>query len=216
MTATTCYETIKARIRTGEVEGGTWLREALVAAALGASRTPVREALRLLASEGLVELVPNRGARVVRWTADDVEETYSLRAVLEGHGAGLAAQRARPDEVDRMVAAEETYEAALAGGAPRAIAARCNDAFHAAVLEAARSARLERLLGVLWSTPLTTQALGSYDDADRSRSTLQHRDILTAIGHRDVALASTAMRSHILAARYSAFGRPDHAAATTP
>jgi len=60
-----------------------------VAARLGISRTPVREALRMLAAEGVVELVHNRGARVVRWSAQDIDEVYRLRGLLEGHGAAL-------------------------------------------------------------------------------------------------------------------------------
>src|SRR5690242_8818642 len=84
------YDAIRADIGSGAVEPGAWLRESALAAALGLSRTPVREALRMLAAEGAVELVHNRGARVVQWSAADIDEVYRLRALLEGHAAALA------------------------------------------------------------------------------------------------------------------------------
>jgi DNA-binding GntR family transcriptional regulator len=95
------YDAIRARIVDGEVAPGQWLRESTVADSLGLSRTPVREALRMLATEGVIEMVPNRGARVVSWTPADIDEVYRLRALLEGHGAALAARAATPQQVPR-------------------------------------------------------------------------------------------------------------------
>ena len=202
--STACYETLRDRIGSGELVGGTWLREVAVAAELGASRTPVREALRMLAAEGLVELVPNRGARVTSWSADDIEETYRLRGLLEGHGAALAARRSTADDIAELEAAERRYEQALGEGASAEAAAACNNAFHAAVLAAARSPRLAALLTSVWSAPLTTRAIGLYDDDDRWRSVVAHRDIIAAVRHGDDALAESAMQSHIWAARFTA------------
>ena len=89
------YEALRERIASGGLGPGTWLREHTVATSLGLSRTPVREALRLLAAEGVVELVHNRGARVVSWSAEDIDEAYRLRALIEGYGAGLAGRAGR-------------------------------------------------------------------------------------------------------------------------
>src|ERR1700753_2185897 len=88
------YDAVRERIASGVFPPGSWLREHTVATSLGLSRTPVREALRLLAAEGVVELVHNRGARVSDWSAEDIDEAYRLRALIEGYGAGLAARRA--------------------------------------------------------------------------------------------------------------------------
>lgn len=196
------HAVLRERIASGRLAAGDWLRETHLAAELGTSRTPVREALRALAAEGLVELVHHRGARVVRWSAADLDETYRLRALLEGEAAGLAARRATSDDVAVMAAAQGRYERSIADGAPTVERAGCNDAFHAAVLSASGSTRLPVLLAVLTSAPLRARAIGSYTADDLQRSVLQHRDVLTAVQQGDEALAVAAMRSHILAARY--------------
>lgn len=200
----TAYVALRARIAAGQLSPGTWLREASLAAELGLSRTPVREALRTLAAEGLVELVHNRGARVVPWTPDDVDETYRLRALLEGEAAGLAARRATAEHVAAMARAQETYEQSIEAGAPAVERAACNDTFHAAVVAASGSTRLPVLLALVTSPPLVAQAIGSYSADDLRRSVLQHRDVLAGVQQGDEALAVAAMRSHILAARYVA------------
>ena len=197
------YEALRERIAAGAVVPGEWLREHAVAASLGLSRTPVREALRLLAAEGVVELVHNRGARVVDWTPDDIDEAYRLRALIEGYGAGLAARRADAAAVAELRALQERYEHALDAGTPAA-PAQCNDDFHAAVLAASGSARLSALLAVVSSAPLVRRVLQGYGDDDRRRSILAHRDIILAVEHGDEHLATATMSSHILAARYSA------------
>ncbi|HEY4993550.1 MAG TPA: GntR family transcriptional regulator [Nakamurella sp.] len=204
------YDAIRARIVGGEVAPGQWLRESTVADSLGLSRTPVREALRMLATEGVVEMVPNRGARVISWTTADIDEVYRLRALLEGHGAALAARAATPGQVSQIRRLGEIYERAVDSAAPgHDETARCNSEFHAAILAASGSSRLGNLLHVISSAPMVTQAVSRYSADDRRRSVLQHRDILTAIVHADPELAESAMRSHILAARYTAMGLGD-------
>lgn len=198
------HAVLRERIAAGRLAAGDWLREARLAAELGTSRTPVREALRALAAEGLVELVHHRGARVVQWSAADLDETYRLRALLEGEAAGLAAGRASPADLAAMAQAQARYERSIADGAPTVERAGCNDAFHAAVLAASGSTRLPVLLAVITSAPLRARAIGSYTADDLQRSVLQHRDVLTAVREGDAALAVAAMRSHILAARYVA------------
>lgn len=195
---------IRHRVAQGVLPPGSWLRQSALAADLGVSRTPVREALRTLAAEGLLELVPNRGARVVSWSAEDVDETYRLRALLEGEAAALAARRASAEQVRALAGAQEAYERSLAGGAPLDERAGCNAAFHAAVVDASGSTRLRQLLAVISSPPMVARALGTYGEQDVQRSVVQHRDILTAVERRDEPLAAAAMRSHLLAARYVA------------
>ena len=198
------YAAVRDGIAQGRLTPGEWLREAALAEGLGLSRTPVREALRVLAAEGLVELVHNRGARVVRWTAEDVEETYRLRALLEGEAASLAARRATPQHVAALERTCAAHERSVADRRPAVEQAACNDAFHAAVLEAAGSARLLALHAIVTSAPLVARAVSGYDDVDLQRSVLAHRDVLMAVRERDEALAAAAMRAHILAARHVA------------
>ena len=150
----------------------------------------------------------NRGARVVSWSAEDIDEAYRLRALIEGYGAGLAAARADAACVAELRALQERYERALDEQDPQRVAssrsAQCNDDFHAAVLAASGSARLPVLVAMVSSAPLVRRVLHSYDDDDRRRSVMAHRDVITAIANGDADLATSAMSSHILAARYSA------------
>lgn len=195
---------LRARVLSGTVPPGSWLREAALAGELGVSRTPVREALRTLAAEGLIEHVPNRGARVLSWTAQEVEETYRLRALLEGEAAARAARWASSEQLRVMEQAQQCYEEAVAAGARARERAGCNDAFHAAVVAGSDSPRLSLLLSTISSGPLTVRAIGVYSDDDVQRSVLAHRDIVTAVRARDDQLAAAAMRSHLLAACYVA------------
>lgn len=202
------YSDIKGRIGAGSLPPGAWLREAAVAESLGISRTPVREALRALAAEGLVELVRHRGARVTSWTADEIDEVYRLRALLEGYGARLAARSADDERVAQMSQLADAFEdevrKATEGNGSFDIAVERNNDFHRAVLEASGSSRLGTLLGVISSVPLVRQAFQHYTTDDLQRSVLQHRDIVHAVERGDEELAESAMRTHILAARYSA------------
>lgn len=220
------YRAIRDDITDGSLLPGHWVREGPLAEQLGVSRTPVREALNALAAEGLVEIVRHRGARVASWTVRDVDEVYSLRALLEGEGARLAVSRASESvlreirEQDRLfeAAARELSDLRADGRGARAqraldAAVEANGALHRAVLEAADSPRLVALLGAVSSVPRVQQAFRHYTDADLSRSIAGHHDIVVGIERGDAPLAEAAMRSHILGARHAAaLGASDTAA----
>ena len=87
------YDTVRQGILDGTYAQGARLGEADLADSLGVSRTPVREALRRLGSEGLLATLPNKGARVRTWTAGELGDIFDLRALLEGHAAARAATR---------------------------------------------------------------------------------------------------------------------------
>src|SRR3954466_15174945 len=96
------YAAVRARILSGELPRGSRLRQASLADELGVSRTPLREALRRLASEGLVELSPNRGATVSQLDFGDMRHAWAARLALEPGAARLAAERRDEDAVRRM------------------------------------------------------------------------------------------------------------------
>ena len=99
------YESVRSRILDGSLERGARLRQEALAAELGVSRTPLREALRRLASEGLVELEPNRGARIPDLSHADMVTAYEARLALEPGAARLAAANPDPVALERMRAA---------------------------------------------------------------------------------------------------------------
>jgi DNA-binding GntR family transcriptional regulator len=198
---------VRGLILRGEYAPGARLGEMELADALGVSRTPVREALRQLAAEGLVELVPNKGARVVAWTADELEQVFELRAQIEGLAAHQAAQRATDEQIERL--------AGLAGAHAEATAARDRDlervyelnaAFHGGIAAAAGGATLQGVLGGLVHTVVLHRTLHTFDDAAMERSSRHHLEIVEAIRARDGLWAESVMRSHLLAARAELLG----------
>jgi DNA-binding GntR family transcriptional regulator len=200
------YAALRAGILDGRHGSGARLGEIEVAADLGLSRTPVREALRRLGSEGLVELLPNRGARVRTWTAQDLEETYELRAVLEGLGARRAAGRADAAvlaELDELATRMTTVDPSLGHRPPGDFAelAALNGRFHALIVRTAGSAQLAATLDGLVQLPLVMRTYRRYTPAALARSHSHHREIVDALRAGDGAWAESVMRSHVLAAR---------------
>ena len=138
-------EQIRGRILDGTLKPGERLVEDRLSAEFGVSRVPVREALRGLSAEGLVTLLPHRGATVVEVTPETVTELVEVRALLEGLNARLAAQRHDPEIVAQL---EETLargnEAAKAGTAEEL--ARLNAEFHERLAEASRNSVLSDVM----------------------------------------------------------------------
>ena len=200
------YGTLRAGILDGRYVPGARLGEIEVAAELGLSRTPVREALRRLGSEGLVDHLPNRGARVRTWSADDLDEAYELRALLEGLGARRAASRVTVDQVERLAAlADEmvTVDPSLGHRPPGDFAdlARLNAEFHALIVTASGSGRLGETLATVVQMPLVLRTYQRYTPEALARSHAHHHEIVDALRARDGTWAESVMRSHVLAAR---------------
>jgi DNA-binding GntR family transcriptional regulator len=194
------YEELRRLILTGEAEPGSRLGEAELAETLGLSRTPVREALQRLDAEGLVEVLPHRGARVVRWSTRDLEEIFELRALLEPYAAARAARVGLADDelavLDGLCDAME--HAAAEDDLPGL--AELNSRFHAAVLAASGNGRLPALLTSVVHAPLVIGTFRRYDDESLRRSMNHHRELVAALRAGDPDWAGSVMRSHIRAA----------------
>lgn len=211
------YTQIRSGLLGGVFAPGERLREEDLAQRTGVSRTPVREALRRLALEGFVDLQPGRGVQVVSWSDQDLDEIFSVRALLEGYGAAQAAQRATAEHVealtvlcDRMDAvAETTYEADLDDEGPidddlRAAyqeIAELNNEFHQTVLTAAGNAHLRSLMGGLISMPLVQRTFMRYSGERLARSMSHHRELVDAFRAGDASWASSVMTAHVRSAR---------------
>src|ERR687885_94402 len=141
------YGVIRERILTGDLRRGARVHQEDVAADLGVSRTPVREALRRLAAEGLIEMRTNRGARVTDLEPDDMRQPYEARLVIEPGAARLAAHRELPKPRARMRRAVETQRRAIPD-LTRTFAA--NREFHIALAEASGNAFLLQFVEHLW------------------------------------------------------------------
>jgi len=197
---------LRRLILDGEYGPDERLIEEQLAERLGVSRTPIRQALTMLKSEGLVELIPNRGAVVCSFGVDEVWDIYDLRAVLEGHAARRAAARVEAGELDRMRELADEME----GLCEREFAGRdeeirllvaLNNEFHGIILTASRNQRLERLLRRTVELPLVFKAFFWYGSHERMVSNHYHRQILKALESGDAERAEIVMREHVYEGR---------------
>lgn len=195
----TVTELVRKAIVEGRVAPGERLKEEELARELGISRTPVREALLILQAEGLVDAAPNRGATVRAHTADDLEELYELRALLEGYAARRAARRIDDDQIRRLQESCERF-ATLQGAAVEAIVAE-NATFHGLVLEAAGSTRLLGMVRSVVELPLVYRSYVTYSPEQTGISLHYHRQIAAALERRDAERAELIMKEHVYEAR---------------
>lgn len=193
----TAYLRLLDEIRAGHLIPGDRLRETELAARLGVSRTPIREAIRQLESDGLVTHVPRHGASLRKLDYAEVMELYEMRAVLEGTAARLAARAASEVELGELVTLNDTL-AEIGTGAE---AAHLNRIFHATLLDAAKNRFLSKSM---LSLQKTLMILGPtmLSDTDRADAAVaEHRRILDALQSRDGNAAELAMRAHIEASQ---------------
>ncbi|MBY5923786.1 GntR family transcriptional regulator [Halomonas sp. DP4Y7-1] len=198
------HEAIKQRILDGTYRPLQFVREAAVARELAVSRTPVREALRELVSEGWLEAIPHQGARVSEWTADDAREVFELRLVLEPMAVGLAARRMDPATMTQLKDLATRMEALTEGplgGAEHSELASLNHCFHRLLIQASGNQRLAQMLESVVRTSIIRRNFASYDREALHRSMQHHREMLTAIAANNAAWAENVMRAHLLAAR---------------
>lgn len=200
--ADAAYRHIRRAIITGELAPGEILKEAGLAETIGVSRTPVREALNRLGSEGLVELERYRRSRVAQFSSADAREIFTLRSLLEGHGAKRAATRISDTQIDHLLAVEIEMEGCFERlGWHKHLPEfdRLNNEFHAVIASAAQSPRLERILAS--SLELPASIFNHYAEAleERTRRThRQHREIIDALRARDPDWAQMAMHGHLM------------------
>jgi DNA-binding GntR family transcriptional regulator len=200
------YEELRASIVENRYVPGQRLVEQRIAAELGLSRTPVREALRMLEAEGLIVSERNRGAIVRPMSSTEVVDLYGLRIRLESYAAELAAERITNEELAGL------YEAADAFGAVRATVQMhdlegvrrinaANRVLHDGILAAARHVRLAAMLSRTVDIPLVFTAFRSFGATELERSDLFHHLIVDAIGRRDSGRAGRLMAEHIAQGR---------------
>lgn len=197
------YHTVRERIVRGIYPASSRITEQEVAAAAGVSRTPVREALRKLHAEGLLEFIPHQGAIVTEWSSEDRDDVFELRAMLEAYGAARAARRMTAEGVlELRQLAEEQYHETLnkAEGYLERIG-NLNSRFHRRIHEFAGSTRLGGALASLIEAQLMMKTFATYQDEDLLRSAAHHLEIVRALEARDAEWSASLMRSHILGAR---------------
>ena len=194
------HEQAAARLRTMLVEGqiapGAKLNERELSEALRISRTPLREAIKMLATEGLVDLLPNRGAVAVKLTEADVVHSFEVLAELEGLGGELAAQRVTDAECRELRALH--YEM-LAAHARRDLSAyyRLNAQIHAGLAAAAANPVLASTYAQVNARVQSLRFRTNQDDAKWQRAVQQHSQMLDALEARDGPALRALMKRHL-------------------
>ena len=201
------YEAIRGDILSGRLAPGERLREEELTRQIGVSRTPVREALRRLESDGYTIVEANRGASVPVYSKRDVDEIYGLRALLEGHAARRAATRISKEqitELERINAAMKTearVETRSDDNEAHMRRSQLNQDFHDVILVASDNNRLLGIVRQLAQVALSVRTFAQFDPADEARAIDNLDELIRALktGHPDWAEAT--MRSHIHNAR---------------
>ncbi len=196
------HDAVVSRVRDMVIEGelapGTRIHEGNLGRALGVSRTPLREALKFLASEGLIELIPPRGAVVRRFTAKDVRDALAVMGTLEALAGRLACTQASDAELgqirhlhDRMM---ERYAAR-----DRLPYFKLNQEIHSRILTASGNAVLAYVHGILQSRLKRIRYIGNEAPERWAGAVADHEAIIAALGRRDADAAAAALEAHMAA-----------------
>jgi DNA-binding GntR family transcriptional regulator len=203
------YRAIREGILAGSFAQGSHITARQLAEATGLSRTPVREAMRRLDAEGMISLIPNRGAFVASWSDSEIEQIYELRVLLESFGAQVAAERINDEQRARLKAlADEMGHLVEQRPIDVEAIAEVNDKFHKGVLEACGNPRLRDLLGAIIEVPLQLSTFRRYSIEQLRRSAAQHAELVSALMVGDGDWARSVMTAHIRSARHTLLQSP--------
>jgi len=191
------YRELKRRIFSKDLSPGQRLPEASIARTLSVSRTPVREALRVLANEGLVILTHGNGARLASPTLEEMKEGYEVREYLEGLAVRRAARNITPVQIcllDEAVKEEES----IFSSRDLEKYLEVNVRFHNIIAESAKNRVLAEYVGnILSRTYIYMVFFESFFDFDTNPSLDEHREIVRALSAHDEDLAEILMQKHI-------------------
>ncbi|TQN42188.1 DNA-binding GntR family transcriptional regulator [Blastococcus colisei] len=187
----------------GALTSGSRLGEVELAARLGVSRTPVREALSRLAAEGLVEVTPNRGARVATWTVAELEGVFDLRISLEPQLTAFAVPNAGPADIEELDDLAHRMRDVGSPGPRQDLDALVplNRAFHDRLVALAGHPTLAAALAAAIHPPIVRRNFHAYDAESLRRSLAHHLEIVAALRAGDPGWARAVMTAHICNAR---------------
>jgi len=190
------YRLIKQKVVTLELPPSAVIDEHVLMQELGLGRTPIREALQRLDSEGLVNIVPRRGTFVNDISVTDLQKIFELRVVLEGFCARVAAQRVTEDELEKMESVLRDLEQ-LQGGESQALMS-IDKRFHRLLYAAADNEFMADILNRLYDLSLRLWYLVLNHLNEVRHSIEQHHEVLDALREGDGAQAETTIQKHIL------------------
>lgn len=193
---TIVVERVRDLIVDGTIPAGERINEVRLCGQLGVSRTPLREALKVLASEGLVELTRHRGAMVAVFSQTEIRDMIMLMSRLEAFAAEIAVRRLDDDAMARLRAMHDGMVEAFERG-DRAEYFRINQSIHLEIVHIADNVALAPIHAALHARMKRVRYLGNDVPAHWAESVGEHRAIIAAFQARDATAAAVAMRSHM-------------------
>jgi DNA-binding GntR family transcriptional regulator len=186
-------ERLREQIFNRELEPGSWIDEQKLTAELGISRTPLREALKVLAVEGLVTMKVRRGAYVTEMSTDDVQQVYHLLALLESDAAGDVARNATPEDLAQLRTLHDRLEREVH---QREFFFATNEAFHIQLMAIAGNRWRQQIVADLRKVMKLNRHHSLFKQGRPEESLNEHRAVMYALERRDGALATRLMRAH--------------------
>ena len=190
-------ELLRQRIFNRELTPGNWIDELKLAEEYGISRTPLREALKVLATEGLVTMKVRRGAYVTEVNAKDLRDVFHLMAVLEADAAGTVATMATDKQLQELEALHQQLEKAAKDRKDHLKFFAINEVFHVKLLELANNRWAGQMVADLRKVMKLNRAQSLLKTGRIEESLTEHAAIMMALKRRDAAAAQDAMRAHI-------------------
>ena len=179
------------------LQPGAWIDELKLATEYGISRTPLREALKVLATEGLVTMKLRRGAYVTEVNAKDLRDVFHLMAVLEADAAGSVATHATDAQLQELEALHQQLEKAAKASKDHIKFFTINEAFHVKLLEIANNKWRDQMVADLRKVMKLNRAQSLLKAGRIEESLAEHAAIMVALKKRDAVAAQAAMRAHI-------------------
>ncbi len=186
-------EQLRQRIFRRELEPGSWIDEMKIAEEFGISRTPLREALKVLAAEGLVTMKVRRGAYVTEMSEKDLRDVYHLLSLLESDAAGVVASRLQDSELAQLQTLHAELEAA---SQDRERFFAVNERFHLLLLELADNRWRSQMVADLRKVMKLNRHNSLFKQGRIEDSLREHRAIMAALAAHDAVCATRAMQDH--------------------
>lgn len=188
-------ESIRDAIISGSISSGSRVSEPELAERFGISRTPIREALRQLESEGYLTVIPRKGAVVSAFTQKDVEEFYAIKSILEGYAAKLACSRLSDKEIERLQTINKRLDE-LAGQGDIKQFFRIHSDFHDLFIKAADNDKLREMINLLVTRFQRLRLMSLSQPGRMAVSVTEHEKIITAFKERNCEAAELLVRKN--------------------
>jgi len=190
------FRNLRTAILRGDFQPGERLMENQLADRMGVSRTPIREAIRKLELEGLVVMIPRKGAEVANITEKDIKDVLEVRATLEGLAIRLACENMQPEDVERLTRVNQEFIQAVTNKETDKVL-EWDVAFHDIIFEASGNDKLIQILNNLREQIYRYRMEYIYHIADHSQLVAEHLRIVDALKNKEPELATTLAVAHV-------------------